>query len=166
MSNLNVSCRKYWIQSETGFISPDDFWDGGLTGLFVHLVSPPASCDTALNCHWALLAWFSRVSAVLNLGYVTLLLEFGRWGEERFESLQIQFSRVFCKMPWIYCLVSSINQDSFACFFYFSFCHFVCFCVWLYFIPPLPSLLESHFKQNKCHYIVNTSGFFWRKKKQ
>lgn len=41
---------------------------------------------------------------------------------------------------------------------------FVCFCLWLYFIPPLPSLLESHFKQNKCHYIVNTSGFFWRKK--
>lgn len=36
---------------------------------------------------------------------------------------------------------------------------FILFCFWLYF-TPLP---EVSFQKNKCHYIVNTSGFFGEK---
>lgn len=62
--------------------------------------------------------------------------------------------------PWFYCLDSWFNQYSFtACFFHLFVCLFFG-CI----LSPPPPPLESHFKQNKCHYIVNTSGFFWRKK--
>lgn len=66
-------------------------------------------------------------------------------GEERLESLQIRLSGVFHNTPLIYCLVSQINQDSFACFFDFdflflSFCLFVFVCGCILSPLSLPSL--------------------------
>lgn len=116
---------------------------------------------------------FIRIIIVMDWINVALFKDFaGLWGGERTDCSYCKFSSAGSlknAMDFVFCFccvffawsVKSIRTALPVCFICIL---SVCFLFMAVFYPPLPSLLESHFKQNKCHYIVNTSGFFWRKK--